>query len=237
MARKYFHFKQFSISDEQSAMKVGTDAVLLGAWTDVSETNNILDFGTGSGIIAIMIAQRAKANIDAIDIDKGSIVDAQNNFSNCPWKNRLTGIHSSLQEYVKNNSKKYDLIVSNPPFFSNSLKSLIYARSLSKHDEKLTHKELLTGVKKLLSCTGRLCVILPVSEADNFKELALLENLHCSKELQIIPKLNKKPNRIIMEFTYVKPQIISETNLCIRNLDNSYTKEYIDLTREFYLNF
>ncbi|MCD4665845.1 MAG: methyltransferase [Bacteroidales bacterium] len=121
--RKDFHFKQFNISDENSAMKVGTDAVLLGAWTDISETNNILDVGTGSGIVATILAQRSEANIDAIDIDKGSIDDAENNFDNCPWKNRLTAIHSSLQEYVKFTSKKYDLIVSNPPFFSNSLKS------------------------------------------------------------------------------------------------------------------
>ena len=237
MTRKDFRFKQFNISDENSAMKVGTDAVLLGASVDVSETNNILDVGTGSGIVATMLAQRSKANIDAIDIDKASIEDAQNNFHNCPWKNRLTAIHSSLQEYVKITSKKYDLIVSNPPFFSNSLKSLIYARSLSKHDEELTHKELLSGVKKLINSDGRFNVILPFSQITNFKENALIENFYCSKQLIIYPKYSKPANRIILEFSQERQKYLSEAKLTIRNNDNSFTKEYTDLTREFYFNF
>ena len=235
--RKDFRFKQFSISDEKSAMKVGTDAVLLGACADVSETNNILDVGTGSGIIAIMLAQRSNANIDAIDIDKGSIDDATNNFDNCRWGNRLNAIHSSLQEYVKFTSKKYDLIVSNPPFFSNSLKSPMYSRSLSKHDEKLTHKELLTIVKNLLNSNGRFIVILPFLQIANFKENALIENLYCSKQLIIYPKYSKPANRIIMEFSKERQKNLAEKKLTIRNNDNFFTKEYIDLTREFYINF
>lgn len=235
--RKYFRFKQFSISDEKSAMKVGTDAVLLGAWADVSTTNNILDVGTGSGIIATMLAQRSIAKIDAIDIDKGSIDDAQNNFHDCTWKNRLTAIHSSLLEYAKNTSKKYSLIVSNPPFFSNSMKSPMYSRSLSKHDEKLTHEELLTGVKKLINSNGRFNVILPFSQNTNFKKIALVENLYCSKQLIIYPKHSKAANRIIMEFSRERQKNLSETKFTIRNTDNSFTKEYIGLTRDFYINF
>jgi len=218
-------------------MKVGTDAVLLGAWADISNSNKILDVGTGSGLIALMLAQCSEAKITAIDIHIGSIKDATENFNKSPWSNRLSAIHTSLQNYIKTSKIKFDLIVSNPPFFSNSLISESKNNTLSKHDKELTHGELLNGVSKLLNSKGRFCVIIPVSEKDNFVELALLENLYCSKKLKIIPKYNKKPNRLILEFTFNKPETISETILCIRNSDGSFTKEYIDFTKEFYLNF
>ena len=228
---------QFSISDQNSAMKVGTDAVLLGVFANVFGANSILDIGTGSGIIAVMLAQKSNANIDAIDIDKGSISDAEDNFSNCPWKNRLTAIHSSLQEYVKKTAKKYDLIVSNPPFFSNSLKSPEFSKSLSKHDEKLNHKELIAGTKRLLSSDGRFIVILPFSQIKNFKETALIENLYCSKQILIYPKYSKPANRIILEFSFERQIKPVETKLTIRNNDSSFTEQYVDLTKEFYVKF
>jgi len=234
--RKNFQFKQFSITDENSAMKVGTDAVLLGTWTDLSNSKKILDVGTGSGVIALMLAQRSEARITAIDIHSESIRDASENIRNSPWHNRLSVLHTSLQNYVKTSKTQFDLIISNPPFFSNSLKSESENNKLSKHDKELTHEELLSGASKLLDSKGRFCVILPASEAENFKVLALIENLYCSKELEIIPKNNKKPNRLILEFTFIRPKKKSKTDLCIRNSDDSYTEQYIDLTKEFYLN-
>ncbi|MCD4665844.1 MAG: hypothetical protein K8R68_11295 [Bacteroidales bacterium] len=113
----------------------------------------------------------------------------------------------------------------------------MYSRSLSKHDEKLTHKELLTGIKKLINSNGRFNVILPFSQIINFKEKALIENFYCSKQLIIYPKYSKPANRIIMEFSRERQKTLAETKLIIRNNDNSFTKEYINLTREFYLNF
>jgi len=234
--RKPFRFRQFSVSDEKSAMKVNTDAVLLGAWVDTTGAESILDIGTGSGIIALMLAQRSDATIDAIDIDKDSFEQAKDNFQNSVWSNRLNAIHTSLQEYVKNSSEKYDLIVSNPPFFSNSLKSPSHSKTLSKHDDKLMHKELLASIQKLLNSGGRFCVILPYSEITKFKEQALIENLYCLKQFNIIPKQEKKINRSVMEFAQTKTGDFAESIITIRNTDNSFTKAYIDLTEDFYLH-
>ncbi len=234
--RKPFRFRQFSVSDEKSAMKVNTDAILLGAWVDTAGAESILDIGTGSGIIALMLAQRSGATINAIDIDKDSFEQAKDNFQNSAWSNRLNAIHTSLQEYVKNSSEKYDLIVSNPPFFSNSLKSPSHSKTLSKHDDTLMHKELLAGVQKLLNPGGRFCVILPYSEISRFKEQALIENLYCLKQFNIIPKRGKKTHRAILELIQTRTGDFAESILTIRNTDNSFTKAYIDLTKDFYLH-
>lgn len=234
--RKPFRFRQFSVSDEKSAMKVNTDAILLGAWVDTAGAESILDIGTGSGIIALMMAQRS-ATINAIDIDKDSFEQAKDNFQNSAWSNRLNAIHISLQEYVKNSSEKYDLIVSNPPFFSNSLKSPSHSKTLSKHDDKLMHNELLAGVQQFLNSGGRFCVILPYSEISRFKEQALIENLYCLKQFNIIPKRGKKIHRTILELIQIRTGDFAESILTIRNTDNSFTKAYIDLTKDFYLYF
>lgn len=234
--RKPFRFRQFSVSDEKCAMKVNTDAVLLGAWVDIAGAESILDIGTGSGIIALMLAQRSDATINAIDIDKNSYEQAKDNFQNSAWSNRLNAIHKSLQEYVENSFEKYDLIVSNPPFFSNSLKSPSHSKTFSKHDDKLMHKELLAGVQKLLNSGGRFCVILPYSEISRFKEQALVENLYCLKQINIITKRGKKIHRTILELIQIRTGDFAESILTIRNTDNSFTKAYIDMTKDFYLN-
>lgn len=217
-------------------MKVGTDAVLLGSAIDVKKTNTILDVGTGSGVIALMLAQRFAAKIDAIDIDKSSIEEAKINFRSSPWSTRLDVIHSSLQNFVKKSDKKYDLIVSNPPFFENSLESPDPKKKLSKHSNTLSHQELLICVAKLLSPKGSFEVILPYSEREKFIILALIENLYCKKELVIFPKKPKEAKRIILGFSKEK-QKVWKSEMTIRKADNSYTDEYISLTKDFYLNF
>lgn len=232
---KPFQFKQFHVSDSTSAMKVGTDAVLLGAFAEVGKAQSILDIGTGCGIIALMIAQRSEAKIDAIDIDKSSIEEAKRNFKNSPWSVRLTATHSSMQDYAKIIDQNYNLIVSNPPFFENSLESPDKNRNLSKHSRALSHQELLAGVAKLLSPNGFFEVILPLSEREKFINLALVENFYCQKELIIFPKKGKVVNRIILRFSDER-QEIEKSELIIRNADNLYTEEYISLTKDFYLH-
>lgn len=235
--RKIFQFKQFSIHDENSALKVGTDAVLLGAWTNPENSKNILDIGSGCGIIALMMAQKAAVQIDAIDIDFDSIMEAATNFRNSPWAENLVAIHSSLSDHVKQSKKKYDLILSNPPYFNNSLKSFSDRKNLSKHTASLNHEELLSGVKNLISDTGRFMVIIPYDQKNSFVDIALIEGLYINKQLIIYPTPNKPANRIILEFSLKKEAQPKEKELTIRDDLGKFTEQYKTLTKDFYLNF
>ncbi len=235
--RNPFQFKQFSITDSQSAMKVGTDAVLLGAWTNTEEVSTILDIGTGCGVIAIILAQRTHAIIDAIDIHDESIRDATANFMNCRWKDRLTARLISLQQFTEESNKKYDLIISNPPYFLKSLKSPIVSKTLSKHDLYLNHEELIKAAKSLLTQNGRFSVILPYKSGSLFKEFARKMELFCTRQLTIYPIAGKNPNRIIMEFSLLNHAVPDENKITIRNADQSYTQNYINLTKDFYIKF
>lgn len=235
--RTPFQFKQFNVHDENSAMKVGTDAVLLGAWINPTNQKSILDIGTGSGIIALMMAQTSDVQIEAIDIDFNSIQEAKMNFKNSPWSDNLVAIHSSLTDYVKQSKKKYDLILSNPPYFNNSLKSPSDSKNLSKHTSTLTHEELLSGVKKLISPDGIFVVIIPFDLMDSFKDIALIEGLYCNKKLIIYPIPKKPANRILMQFGLSRPNYLIEDKLIIREDSGHFSKQYKILTRDFYLDF
>ena len=235
--RKPFQFKQFSVQDENSAMKVGTDAVLLGAWKHPANSKSILDIGCGSGIIALMMAQKTDSKIDAIDIDLNSIKEAKKNFANSPWSKNLSAVHASLSDFTNQSKKIYDLILSNPPFFNNSLKSPIESKNLSKHTSALTHEELLSRVKNLISTDGVFVVIIPYDQMDLFANLALIQSLYCTKKLIIFPTPQKKENRIILEFSQYKPNNVEEENLTIRDNSGNFTQQYKQLTRDFYLNF
>jgi len=218
-------------------MKVGTDATLLGAWADIKNVERIFDIGTGSGVIAVMLAQRSNAQIDAIDIHEPSCRDAGLNFRSCSWSNRLHCFHSSLENFINITGKKYDLIVSNPPFHRNSLKSPLDDVNLARHETSLTHKELVSGVKRLLSPTGRFCLILPFSEYPHFSELSSAEGLHCQKESLVIPKTGKPANRVLIEFGFHKPAMATRSTITVRNSSGGFHEEYIHLTKDFYLHF
>ena len=160
-----FRFKQFAIRQENAAMKVGTDGALLGAWSDVSKANNILDIGTGTAIIAMMVAQRnSTAAITAIEIDEKALIDANFNVENCPWTNRIKIIQSSLQEFTP--TLKFDSIISNPPFFENSLKSNSRSKIKARHTDSLHYSDILNFASIHLSNIGVLHLILPVENAE-----------------------------------------------------------------------
>lgn len=231
-----FQFKQFFVEDSKCSMKVGTDAVILGAWAETSDEKSMLDIGTGSGVIALMMAQKCNANIDAIDFDLKSIEQAASNFKNSSWSKRLHAIHSSLQDYVKNKSKKYNLIISNPPFFENSLKSPIRDKNISKHTDWLKFNELALGIKLLLHPKGSACIILPPNETTLFLSDARVEGMHCNKRLNIIPVIGKECNRVILKISHIRSEII-ENELSIRDKNRNFTNEYIELTKDFYLKF
>ena len=236
--RKDFQFKQFSVTDQNSTLKTGTDAVLIGAWANIETTKSILDVGCGSGIISLILAQRNhNVVIDAIDIHEGSIQDARQNFDKSIWNDRLQVIHTSWSEFLSSTKNKYDLIVSNPPFFINSLRSPQVENNLSKHSHTLSGEILISSAKKLLNPDGRLVLILPLPNSQNIKNMANENGLSLSRQLNIFPKTDRPANRVIFDFVsgYSHPPKI--TNLTIRNLDNTYTSEYKLFTKEFYLNF
>ena len=231
-----FHFKKFSLSDKNCAMKIGTDAVLLGTWTDTSHSKSILDIGTGSGIIAMMLAQKSDASVDAVEIDKMAAVTAESNFNNCPWMERLNIYSLSLTDFVKTNSKKFDLIVCNPPFFRNSKLSNDPAKNIAKHNVNLSYEELLFSVSKLLNADGKLCVILPFEQLISFINTCKNNNLKASHITEVIPIINKTPNRVLIQLVNSEKNIdCINDELIIRQDVKSYSTDYLKLTKDFLL--
>ncbi|MEZ5082695.1 MAG: methyltransferase [Bacteroidales bacterium] len=233
--RSSFKFKKFDVNDGQCAMKLGTDAVLLGAWANVHQTKSILDIGTGCGIIALLMCQRSNAMIDAIDIHEPSINQANENFINSPWPNRLNAILTSVQDFSVSSENKYDLIVCNPPFFTNDLKSPYELKNISKHNDRLPFDELILASAKLLKPGGKFSVILPVSSSAKFVFQAKQNKLYCRRETIIVPKSDKKPNRTLLEFEKKQYTLKESDSIMLRNKDGSYTKEYVEITCDFYL--
>ena len=231
-----FKFKQFSIEQDQCPMKVGTDGVLLGAWADVEGAENILDIGAGTGLIAIMLAQRAEdAQIDAVEIDNHACDQAGINMKASPWSNRLNNIESSIQDFAKLSNKEYDLIVSNPPFFTGGTLSDQNDRNNVRHTVKLPNGDLLSSVRRLLKKEGRFCVILPLIEGLRFKELAQNYNFHCTKITEVKPKHDKSVERLLLQFEQTAKPVVKDELVIQFEKRNDFTAKYIELTKDFYL--
>lgn len=232
-----FQFKKFSISQDRCAMKVGTDGVLLGVWADAAMGGRILDIGTGTGLIAIMLAQRSTdAIIDAVEIDAEAYEQALGNMENSPWTDRLHVIHDSIQNYSKTAQAHYDLIVSNPPFFSGGTFSDRQDRTSVRHTVKLPHGDLLQAGRKLLNPQGKFCVILPYLEGLRFVELAKTYRLHCTKMNEVRPRKEKPVERLLLQFE-MEPKAVVIEELTIHDAGDDYTQEFIALTNEFYMKF
>jgi len=231
-----FRFKQFEIEQNGCAMKVGTDGVLLGAWADVQGGKEILDIGTGTGVIAIMLAQRKlDANVDAVEIDATACQTAQKNMLNCPFSNRLNCIEKPIQDFAKTTRKEYDLIVCNPPFFTGGTLSAQTNRNDVRHTIKLPNGDLLNSVQRLLKKDGKLCVVLPFIEGLRFKELAQNYNLYCTKVTQVRPKKEKPVERLLLQFEKVNQPETTDELIIQFEKRNDFTPDYIALTKEFYL--
>lgn len=218
-------------------MKVGTDGVLLGAWADTQRAGHILDVGTGTGLIALMLAQRSGAIIDGIEIDKAAAIQAADNVKNNPWPDRINIIHSSIQKFADNCKTKYDLIVSNPPYFNNSLHSPDRKRTLARHTSSLSMDSLIQGVLKLLTPGGRFCVILPCDNSDIFIKNASACGLFPYRKLIIYPVPNKPPVRVISEFSFMPGELTEEYLAIEKRERHDYSEEYKKLTNAFYLAF
>jgi tRNA1Val (adenine37-N6)-methyltransferase len=217
-------------------MKVGTDGVLLGAWANTEDAGRILDAGTGTGLIAIMMAQRSEALIDAVEIDEEAFIQARENAAACPWKDRIRVYHNSLQQFVKELPGPYDVIVSNPPYFRKSLKPPSAARSLARHDDRLSYESLLFCSAQALAKQGRLAVIIPAAEITRLTEIAYFHGLYPSQQVMIKPLPDKKPSRCLAEFTNDRNKPCVEAIMVIRNeKSSSYTETYKNLTKDYYL--
>ena len=230
-----FTFKQFHIDHSRCAMKVGTDGTLLGAWVRLPDTTrSILDIGTGSGLIAIMAAQRsAEAHITAIDIDADCVAQARLNAEASPWGDRISVQHTSLQEFAT--EERFDVIVSNPPYFIDSLTSPDAGRTTARHTATLPFEELVSGVKRLLAPDGHFSLILPTVEAERFISAAR-GILFLSRRCDVFPKPSAAVKRVMMEFS-LSPQLppLSEQLTIESDTHHDYTEEYRALTQDFYL--
>jgi tRNA1Val (adenine37-N6)-methyltransferase len=232
-----FQFKQFSINQDQCAMKIGTDGVLLGAWTPIDNNpKSILDIGTGTGIIALMLAQRSNADqIDALEIDGNAYEQAVDNFENSPWSDRLFCFHAGLDEFVEEPEDEYDLIVSNPPFFSEDFQSENEQRNLARFQEAMPFENLIEAAALLLSENGIFSVIIPFKEEENFIALANEYDLFPIKITRVKGTPSTEIKRSLLAFKRFELAVLTSDELVIEISRHEYTPEYIALTKDFYL--
>ena len=232
-----FTFKQFTIRQDACAMKVGTDGVLLGAWAPVDHATHILDIGTGTGLLALMIAQRAPhAMIDAIENDEKALEQARHNTSLTSWSHRVHFFSTSVQNFCTTVHRLYDAIVCNPPYFIDSLKSPNVGRTQARHTDTLTHDDLLLAADRLLTEQGALNVILPTVEADVFIEKAKTYHFSLSKVTHVLPTPTSLAKRRLMHFVRGASSLV-ETQLVIETNRHVYSDAYKMLTKDFYLKF
>uniref|UniRef100_UPI004049C897 tRNA1(Val) (adenine(37)-N6)-methyltransferase n=1 Tax=Flavobacterium sp. TaxID=239 RepID=UPI004049C897 len=232
-----FQFKKFSIKQNKSAMKIGTDAVLLGAWTPIPENIfSVLDIGAGTGILALMLAQRTNAEqIDAIEIDEDAYEECVENFENSPWSDKLFCYHAGLDEFLEEmQDESFDLIISNPPFFTDNYKSENKSRDLARFEDALPFDELIESAANLLSEFGIFSVIIPFKEEEKFIALAKEFQLFPFKTTHVKGTPTSKIKRSLIAFKWDEQTNI-EDELVIEIERHQYTPEYIELTKEFYL--
>jgi tRNA1Val (adenine37-N6)-methyltransferase len=232
-----FSFKQFSVEQDRCAMKIGTDGVLLGAWTPIENNpQSILDIGTGTGIIALMLAQRSSAEqIDALEIDEDAYEQATDNFENSPWNDRLFCFHAGLDEFIEEPEDEYDLIVSNPPFYSEDYKTNNEQRDLARFQEAMPFEDLIEAAALLLSKNGIFSVIIPFKEESTFLVLAVAQELYPLKITRVKGTPTSETKRSLLAFSRNAISDFPIDELIIETTRHSYTPEYIALTKDFYL--
>lgn len=232
MSSSTFRFKQFEIQQDKCAMKVGTDGVLIGTWCNVNDKKQILDVGAGTALVSLMAAQRSEnADIDAIEIEEEACGQARENVRRSPFSDRVNIICADFRTF--DTPKRYDLIVSNPPFFTESTTSGIRQRDNARHTDSLPFSILMSKSKELLAEKGELDIIVPYAESDNIIATAALNGMYLIRRTDIRTKATKQPKRTLMSFgTTIVPTLYEQLSIMD---DNGYTGEYIRLTSPFYL--
>ena len=236
---KPFKFKEFTIHQDKTAMKVGTDGVLLGAWCSVDDyPDTILDIGSGTGVISLMIAQRSDAmTIDAVEVDENAYEQTVENFEKSDWGDRLYCYNATFNEFadeIGEEEETYDLIVSNPPFYTDDFETEDDARNKARFTSSLSFEELIRGVSKILSENGVFSVVVPFKEEESFINLTKEKKLFLNRICRVKGKVTSEIKRSLMEFSFIE-KVIEEKSLVIEIERHKYTEDYINLTREFYL--
>lgn len=220
-------------------MKVGTDGVLLGAWTNTDNAYRILDIGTGTGLIALMLAQRSNTTIVAVDAEENACIQAAINFNASPWKERFCIVHSKIQNY--HTDEKFDLIVSNPPYFTGYYSSDDLSRDIARSaDMLLPYEDLIVAAKRLLNEEGRLTLILPADQQERIATIAAQNGFILSRCTIVKTKIGKDPKRVLLEWINSVKEVELLSDELIIQADNNgrvYTPEYMQLTKDFYLAF
>jgi len=233
---KPFKFKQFSVNQDQCAMKIGTDGVLLGAWTSLkSNPFSILDIGAGTGILGLMLAQRSHAEvIDAIEIDDDAYEQCVDNFEQSPWADRLFCYHAALEEFAEEIDDEYDVIICNPPFYAEDYKTENASRDLARFQDAMPFNHLLESVSTLLAPEGHFSVIIPFNEEEKFIALASNFQLFPNKICRVKGNPESDVKRSLLTFAFSESDTLIET-LIIETERHQYTDDYINLTKDFYL--
>lgn len=234
---KPFRFKQFTIEQDRCAMKIGTDGILLGAWAEIKEPYAVLDIGAGTGVIGLMLAQRSSAEqIDAIEIDENAYEQCVDNFENSPWADRLFCYHASLEEFAEEmKDEKYDLIISNPPFYTADYKSDNDARNSARFADAMPFVELVEYSSALLSDEGSFAVIIPFTEERNFLELCREVNLLPNRITRVRGTKDSEVKRSLLQLSFTKSAVIQQ-DLVLEIGRHEYTEDYKALVEDFYLN-
>jgi tRNA1Val (adenine37-N6)-methyltransferase len=234
MSNDYFQFKQMRIEQDQCAMKVSTDACIQGAWTPIEEAvYNVLDIGTGTGLLALMLAQRKNTlSIDALEIDHSAAQQALKNVTHAPFKSQINIHETNAQSWVSGHT--YDLIICNPPFFSNNLKGVNEQRNLARHNDNLTFDNLAKIISDSLKSNGYASILIPTTERANWESVAQKYELYTVKQLMVKPFEHSTPNRIILILSK-KKLVLEEEQLIIYQSPKVYTERFTDLLRPFYL--
>ncbi|HHN47777.1 MAG TPA: methyltransferase domain-containing protein [Bacteroidales bacterium] len=230
-----FRFKQFQVLDDKSTMKVGTDAVLLGAWAAPPLSGNILDVGTGCGVLALMMAQKSAANIKAIDIHEPSIEQAAENFSLSPWPDRLEAIHANIRDFAVSHAGSFDYIVSNPPFFLNSLKPKKPKLLIAKHADSAFTDMFFESAVSLLASGGKIALVLPIQTFYNINQKMNKAGLFPVRTAKVFSKQGQPYARLMVEATLNNAGSVADEIIVIMDSMQHYTPDYKKLTQDFYL--
>ncbi len=229
-----FHFKHFSLYHHRSTMKVGTDAILLGRWTEVKPTDLVLDIGTGCGLLPLMLAQKGVAQVDAVDIDKASFEEASVNFEASQWSEQLHAYCADIVDFQTD--RKYVLVVSNPQFFDHLSQCDSARKSRARHSDAALSFETLCGVvNRLMQPDGRFVLVLPAKESVAFLKVAESMGLFLRKRMTIVPIAGKDPNRVNLEMGFGKSDNVREETFVIRDTDNRFTAQYCEFLKDYYL--
>ena len=232
-----FFFKKFGMFHHRSTMRVGTDAVLFAQWVEVMPSDNALDVGTGSGVIPLILAQKGVGSVDAVELDADSYEEAGLNFNISVYSDKLSVVQSDVRCYADNIEKKYDLIVSNPPYYASDVKPIKEKKVMARHVSTLSFRDLLLSAKKMMNDNSRFALVLPFYESRLFIKEAEQLGFYLQKEMHIIPIDGKDANRVNMQFILNETKCIEKEDFTIRNKDYSYTEEYREFLKDYYLDF